>query len=97
MTFTPTTCGVWHIDHITSTAAAERFITAHAKMLEMQNGWRCWLRRLPVGDDRAGDLGTGRRFYGLTERLAVFGAVIWLYRSWRTPAAPARRIGARVV
>lgn len=92
---TPTTCGIWHVDHITSPAAAGRFVTAHAKMLQMQLGWRCWLRKLPAGDDR--EIGKGRRFYGPTEDTAIFEAAIWLYRSWRKPGAPARRIGTTMV
>lgn len=89
--FTPTTCGVWHVDQVTSTTAAERFVAAHCRMLKMQSGnWRCWLRKLPQGDDRAGRNINGLRFYGSTEHLAIWEAATWLYRSWRTPEASLR-------
>ena len=94
----PRTCGVWHVDHITSTTIAERFITCHAFNRKLQSGnWRCWLRRLPAGDDRAGQHPNGIRFYGDTQPLAVWEAANWLYRSWVTPATSERRMEQRLV
>ena len=96
--FTPTTCGVWHVDHIVSVAAAERFVAAHCRMLKMQSGnWRCWLRSLPQGDERAGQHSNGIRFYVDTQPLAVWEAANWLYRSWVTPETSERRMGQRLV
>ena len=96
MTYTPTTCGVWHTDHVVDMDAAETFVYAHSRRLWKQDGtWRVWLRKLPIGDDRGGDFGKGKRWYGPTEYEAVWEAANWLYRSWRVPGAKERRIGSK--
>ncbi len=95
--FTPKTCGVWHVDQIISTEAAERFVEINCTMLQMDTfWWRCWLRKLPEGDDRADVFPNGKRFYNTTVYLSQWLGALWLYRSWVVPKPPGRRDGQKL-